>query len=45
MNDAPEQSETAEEEHPRGTFFLVLMFLVLIIVTWAWTYSVLLGRG
>jgi hypothetical protein len=45
MNDAPESTEAAEEEQPRGTFFLVLVFLVMIIVLWVWTYGVLLGRG
>ena len=45
MDARPEVPAEEEEENPRGTFFLVLMFLLLIIGLWFWTYGVLLDRG
>ena len=45
MTDEPEVEAVDDEEHPRGTFFLVLVFLVMIVVLWFWTYGVLIERG
>ena len=44
MNETPDQVESTDEEEPRGTFFLVLVFLVMIVLLWFWTYAVLLDR-
>ena len=41
----PEVAEEGGEEHPRGTFFLVIVFLVMIVLLWFWTYGVLIERG
>lgn len=53
MSDAPERPDRPPETeapieddaHPRGTFFLVIVFLVLIVLLWLWTYGVLLDRA
>lgn len=34
-----------EEVEPRGTMVLLLLFLLAIAVTWAWTYYTLLERS
>jgi len=33
------------EAHPRGTLFLMLMFLILIVAMWGYIYLMMLGRG
>ena len=42
----PEGAQSAhEEEHPRGTLFLMLLFLVMIVAMWGYLYLLLLARG
>lgn len=50
MTQEPEPgSETPEmlphEEHPRGTLFLLLVYLMMIVGMWGWVYYIMLGRG
>ena len=33
-----------DDEHPRGTFFLTLVFLLMIAGAWFWMYATLIGR-
>lgn len=33
------------EVHPRGTFFLMVLFLMMIAAMWLWMYVLLLQRG
>lgn len=34
-----------KEEHPKGTFVIMLVFMATIIVLWSWVYLTLLERG
>lgn len=34
-----------EEIHPRGTFFLMVLFLMVIAAMWLWMYVLLWQRG
>lgn len=48
MSDLPPEvrdGAVEEEHHPRGTFLLLMLFLLLIVGYWAWTYVILLERG
>ncbi len=38
-------ADEGEPEHPRGTVFLMMMFLLLLIATWLYTYTTLVSRG
>lgn len=38
-------AEADQETHPRGTFFLMLLFLLMIAAMWIWMYITLLQRG
>ncbi len=42
---ADSQEETREEAHPRGTLFLMLVFLIMIIAFWGYLYVVMLERS
>ena len=44
VSEQPDQVDAAEEEKPRGAYFLGLVFIVMIVVLWFWTYAVLLDR-
>lgn len=35
----------SEPQHPKGALFLMVIFLLLLVGTWLYTYSILLGRG
>jgi hypothetical protein len=43
----PEAAEEAhgEEEHPRGTMLLMMLFLILIVGMWGYVYLMMLNRG
>jgi hypothetical protein len=52
--DAPEPIESAAElqdegaggqEHPKGTLFLMLLFLIFIIAVWGYVYLTMLARS
>ncbi len=43
--EAADGSVAEEEHHPRGTFLLLMLFLLLIVGYWGWTYVILLERG
>lgn len=40
-----EERERRADGHPRGTLFLMLLFLVSIAAMWAYMYVLLLERG
>ena len=42
---ADDTSGEEAETHPRGTFFLMLCFLVMIAVMWTLMYVTLLRQG
>ncbi|HYM91182.1 MAG TPA: cytochrome c oxidase subunit 2A [bacterium] len=45
-NSRPQQTPGDDRHHaPQGTLALLLVYLVLIIVSWAGVYFVMLGRG
>ena len=33
------------EEHPKGTFVILLIFLLLTIILWLGIYQIMLSRG
>ena len=35
----------ADEEHPRGTLFLMALFLILVAGLWTYVYLLMLERG
>lgn len=41
----PEPDVTHEEENPRGTMLLMMLFLILIVGMWGYVYVIMLGRG
>ncbi len=41
----PVDDDTDEEHRPIGTFFLMMLFLVLICVMWLWMYGLLFVDG
>ena len=41
MNDDEVGAGEAEEHHPRGTLFLMFLFLALIAALWIWMYVIL----
>ena len=42
---APSEKHASEaESHPRGTLFLMLLFLISIAAMWAYMYLILLER-
>jgi hypothetical protein len=43
--DTPVAHEAEEEHQPKGTIFMMAIFLLLIIGMWVWTYAILLERG
>lgn len=43
--DAGHASEGHGEHHLRGTFFLMIIFIIIIIVTWGIVYLDMLQRG
>lgn len=43
--DAPVADETEEPDHPKGTLFLMVIFLLVLIVAWFYTYTILLDRA
>lgn len=40
-----DESESGAESHPRGTLFLMLLFLIAIAAMWSYMYLILLERG
>jgi hypothetical protein len=38
-------TDHGEDVHPRGTLFLMLIFVVLIVAMWGYMYLMMLGRG
>ena len=42
---APAEQQVHEEEHPRGTMVIMLIYLVLIVVLWGSMFLVLLERS
>lgn len=43
MSDDDAGAEESGEAHPRGTLFLMLLFLALIAVLWIWMYVILVA--
>lgn len=43
--DAPVTEEIEEPDHPKGTLFLMVIFLLVLIFAWFYTYSILLDRA
>lgn len=41
----PEPDAPHEEENPRGTMLLMMLFLILIVGMWGYVYLIMLGRG
>ena len=41
------EEERTEEgaEHPRGTLFLMMVFLIAIVGLWSYLYLIMLDRG
>jgi hypothetical protein len=37
--------DAVDEEHPRGTFLLTMVFILMLVAAWAFTYATLIGRG
>jgi hypothetical protein len=44
-DDASPEADTEDEHRPTGTMVLMLAFLALIAVMWAFTYYTLIARG
>ncbi len=43
---APEErADPAEERHPYGTLFLLLVYLIVVIAIWGTVYLTMLERG
>lgn len=44
---APEPAavEHGEEFHPKGTFFIVALFALALVLLWASVYVILISRG
>ncbi len=40
-----DESDSGSEPHPRGTLFLMLLFLISIAAMWAYMYLIMLERG
>jgi hypothetical protein len=40
-----EEIDAVDEEHPRGTFVLTMVFILMLVAAWAFTYATLIGRG
>jgi len=38
-------ADKAEEFRPRGTFVMLLIFMLLLIILWGSVYLILLSRG
>lgn len=43
--EAVEEADAVEHEHPRGTFLLLLIYLVIFIGIWGSVYLTLIRRG
>ena len=43
--EAPIAEDVEEPEHPKGTLFLMVVFLLILIVSWFYTYTILLDRA
>ena len=43
--DLEAEHDAEEEGHGKGELFLMAIFMVLLIVAWLYTYSLLLGRS
>ncbi len=41
----PRTDSTDDHEHPRGTLFLMILFLIMIIGFWTYVYVLLLERS
>lgn len=44
-DEAPVADEIEEPDHPKGTLFLMVIFLLVLIVAWFYTYTILLDRA
>jgi hypothetical protein len=42
--DKPPEAEH-DEPHPRGTMFLMMLFLIAIVAMWGYIYLMMLQRG
>ena len=42
---ADEKDGATEQEHPRGTVVLMMLFLFMIVAMWGWIYMILLQRA
>lgn len=40
-----ENGASGAESHPRGTLFLMLLFLISIAAMWSYMYLIMLGRS
>ena len=45
MADEHSADQDADEEHPWGTVLIMVLFVLMIIGLWAWTYATLLDRS
>ena len=45
MTEHTEATAPADEEHPKGAFVLMLLFLLMIIGVWVLTYAIMLSRS
>lgn len=45
MTDEHTVEHDAEEHEPRGTVVMMVIFLLIVIGVWVWTYAVLLERA
>jgi uncharacterized protein YqhQ len=41
----PEQEEQESEDHPRGTLFLMLIFLMILVALWGYVYLDMIRGG
>jgi hypothetical protein len=39
------EADEFDEQHPKGAFVLTLVFVVMLVAAWAFTYATLIGRG
>lgn len=45
MTDTDADTGHEEEAHPKGSLFLLALFLVMVAVMWAFAYAELIARG
>ena len=45
MADEHSADQDADVEHPWGTVLIMVLFVLMIIATWVWTYANLLDRS